>query len=464
MIKILPKEIQKKIPPLVWKIWEKFTKNGWEIYLVGGAVRDLLQEKAEIGDLDFTTNAHPENIQELFPEKSFYDNKYGTVKVTCQDEIVEITTYRHESGYKDFRHPQKVRWGKSLTGDLKRRDFTINAMAIGPQKTKDKSKKGGNIVLVDPHSGQEDLKNKTLRCVGNPQERFQEDALRILRAIRLATKLGFKIEEKTLAALKENAPLLKHIADERIREELFKILLDKNVNHAFELMKNTGVLDQILPELTKGYGMKQKGHHIYDVWEHSILAVKYCPSSDPVVKLAALLHDVGKPVVMKEVNDERTFYNHEVVGAAIARQIGQRLKLSRKNLDRLVRLVRWHQFSVSEKQTDKAIRRFIRRVGKENVYDMLDLRTGDRLGSGAKITSWRTEKFKKRLVEVQKQPFSVADLKINGHDVMKILKISPGPKVGQVLEEIFKKVEEGKLPNERKILLEKIEKLHSPSS
>jgi len=459
MVKTLPEKIQKKIPPLVWEIWEKFTKNGWEIYLVGGAVRDLLQEKAAIGDLDFTTNAHPENIQELFPEKSFYDNKYGTVKVICQDEIVEITTYRHESGYKDFRHPQKVRWGKSLTGDLKRRDFTINAMAIGPKKTKDNYKKGGNIVLVDPHDGQEDLKNKTLRCVGNPQERFQEDALRILRAIRLATKLGFKIEKKTLAALKENAPLLKHIAGERIREELFKIILDKNVDRAFELMKKTKVLDQILPELTKGYGMMQKGHHIYDVWQHSILAVKYCPSSDPVVKLATLLHDVGKPIVMKEINGERTFYNHEVVGAAIARKIGQRLKLSRKDLDRLVRLVRWHQFSVSEKQTDKAIRRFIRRVGKENIADMLDLRTGDRLGSGAKITSWRTEKFKKRLIEVQKQPFSVTDLKINGHDVMKILKISPGPKVGQILEEIFKKVEEGKLPNEREILLEEIKKI-----
>ena len=271
--------------------------------------------------------------------------------------------------------------------------------------------------------------------------------------------MGFKIEKKTLAALKENAPLLKHIAGERIREELFKILLDKNVNRAFELMKNTRVLDQILPELTKGYGMMQKGHHIYDVWQHSILAVKYCPSSDPVVKLATLLHDVGKPIVMKEINGERTFYNHEVVGAAIARKIGQRLKLSRKDLDRLVRLVRWHQFSVSEKQTDKAIRRFIRRVGKENIADMLDLRTGDRLGSGAKITSWRTEKFKKRLIEVQKQPFSVTDLKINGHDVMKILKISPGPKVGQILEEIFKRVEEGKLPNEREILLGEIKKL-----
>ena len=443
MSQSIPDKIKKNIPHKALDIFNEFTQEGFEIYLVGGAVRDLLLNKKEIKDLDFTTNATPQQIQMLYP-KSFYDNNFGTVRIPSKKRLLEITTYRSEKGYSDFRHPDKITWGKTLEEDLKRRDFTINAIALGPLK------------LIDLFDGQKDLKNRLIRCVGNPDKRFGEDALRILRAIRFATKLEFKIETGTSTALTKNASLLVNISGERIREELFKILLDKNVDRGFQLMKKTKILGQILPEVTKGYGMKQKGHHLWTVWKHSVLAVKYCPSQDPIVKLAALLHDVGKPIVVKDIEGERTFYNHEVIGASIARNIGQRLRLSNKNLDRLNGLVRWHQFSVSEKQTNKAIKRFIRHVGKENIYDMLDLRTGDRLGSGAKLTSWRTEKFKKRLIEVQKQPFAVTDLKVNGRDVMKILKISPGPKVGQALNRIFAKVDNGKLPNERKILLKEI--------
>jgi len=471
---LLHRRIKKNIPNKALDIFNKFTQEGFEIYLVGGAVRDLLLGKKEIKDLDFTTNATPQQIQMLY-SKSFYDNNFGTVRIPSKKGLLEITTYRSEKGYGDFRHPDKITWGKTLEEDLKRRDFTINAMAIGPsgQSKVKSSKLKVKLKLIDNFEGQKDLKNKLIRCVGNADNRLGEDALRILgnadnrlgedalrilRAIRFATKLEFKIEPKTLTALTKNTSLLANISGERIREELFKILLDKNVDRGFQLMKKAKILNQILPEVTKGYGMKQKGHHLWTVWKHSVLAVKYCPSTDPVVKLAALLHDVGKPIVVKEINGERTFHNHEVVGASIARNIGRRLRLPNKDLDRLTKLVRWHQFSVSEKQTDRAIKRFIRHVGKENIYDMLNLRTGDRLGSGAKLTSWRTEKFKKRLVEAQKQPFTVTDLKINGRDVMKILKIPPGPKVGQILNEVFAKVDNGKLPNERKILLEEIKK------
>ncbi|MDD3679822.1 MAG: HD domain-containing protein, partial [Candidatus Shapirobacteria bacterium] len=204
--------------------------------------------------------------------------------------------------------------------------------------------------------------------------------------------------------------------------------------------------------------MKQKGHHLWEVWKHSLLSAQYCPASDPIVRLAALIHDVGKPIVVKDENGQRTFHNHEVVGAALARKIGQRLKLSNKDLNRLTKLVRWHQFSVSEKQTDKALKRFIRRIGQENIIDILAVRTGDRLGSGAKETSWRTESFKKRLIEVQKEPFTITDLKISGRDVMKILNIPPGPRVGQVLANLFNKVEEGQILNNRKDLLKEIKK------
>jgi len=454
----IPEKIKKNIPHKALDVFNKFTKVGLEIYLVGGAVRDLLLGQKNIVDLDFTTNATPKEIQSLFL-KSFYDNQYGTVKVPYKKDVIEITTYRSEKEYTDFRHPNQVTWGKTIEEDLSRRDFTVNAIALGPNKKPKTKDQQPTIKLIDSFNGQKDLKDKIIRCVGNPDKRFGEDALRILRAIRLAIKLEFEIEPKTFTALTKNVSLLNNISGERIREELFKILLDKNIDRGFQLMKKAKILDKILPEVTKGYGMKQKGHHLWNVWKHSVLTVKYCPSIDPLVKLAALLHDVGKPVVVKDIDGERTFYNHEVIGASIARNIGQRLRLANKDLDRLTRLVRWHQFSVSEKQTNKAVKRFIRHVGKENIDDMLDLRTGDRLGSGAKETSWRTEEFKKRLIEVQKQPFTVTDLKVNGRDVMKILKISPGPKVGQALNEIFEKVDNDKLPNERKILLKEIKLL-----
>jgi tRNA nucleotidyltransferase (CCA-adding enzyme) len=450
--KLIAKEIEKKLPPIALSILKKFHQKNRAIYLVGGAVRNLLLNQP-IKDLDFTTSATPKEIQKLFP-KSFYDNNYGTVKISHRQGQIEITTFRQEAGYKDYRHPDKIVWGKSIEEDVTRRDFTINALALGkPAKQKD-----FHLELIDNFSGQEDLKKGLIRAVGNPQERFKEDALRLLRAIRFACQLNFEIEPKTLAAIKQQASLIENISGERIRDELFKILVGNQVEKGFELARKTNLINYFLPELMKGYKMKQKGHHLWGVWKHSLLSAQYCPSRDPIVRLAALTHDIGKPVVVREINGERTFYNHEVVGAAIARRIGQRLRLAKKDLDKLVTLVRYHQFSVSEKQTDKAIKRFIRRVGQENIPDMIALRTGDRLGSGAKETSWRTEAFKKRLIEVQKKPFSVKDLKINGNDVMKTLNIPPGPRVGQILTAIFEKVEEGKIPNKRKILLEEIQR------
>lgn len=449
------------LPQEIRAIFKKFATKGWEIYLVGGAVRDMLLGKKEITNWDFATNAPPEKIQSLFKE-SFYDNQYGTVKIPhSKFTPLEITTYRSEKGYGDFRHPDQVFWGKTIKEDLSRRDFTINAMALGPKinpQTKKQDLSAG-WELIDPFGAQEDLEKKLIRAVGNPEERFTEDALRLLRAIRLAAVLDFEIEKKTLQAIKKNAVLIKKVSGERIREEIFKILVSDRVEKGFNLLRETGLLEHIFPELLPAYNLTQKGHHLWDVWRHSLLAVQFCPSSDPIVRLATLLHDVGKPQVVAEINGERTFYNHEVVGARMARQIGQRLRLSNKDLDRLYRLVRWHQFSVSENQTDKALKRFLRRVGPENVEDMLALRTGDRLGSGAKKTSWRTEEFKKRLIEVQKQPFNITDLKIDGHDVMESLNIPPGPKVGQVLKEIFAQVEEGKLENDRDVLLREIEKI-----
>lgn len=438
------------IPKYILGILNKFEKKNFEIYIVGGAVRDLISKRF-IDDWDFTTNATPDEILKLYP-KAFYDNKFGTVglSVKSSPNPLEITTFRTEHGYSDTRRPDKVKWGKSLKEDIKRRDFTINAMALKKIKTKD-------FELTDPYKGQEDLENKLIRAVGKADERFSEDALRMMRAVRIAAELDFTIENKTFEAIQKNASLINKIAKERVGEEFLKILSSPNAHHGIVILRKSKLMDEIIPEFEKTFGVEQKSpgrHHIHDVGTHSLLSLKNLKSIDPIVRLATLIHDIGKPQTRKVMeNSVVTFYNHEVVSAKIAKNIANRLRFSKKQEDRLWRLVRWHQFSVDERQTDKALRRFLKKVGLENATDMLDLRVGDRLGGGARETSWRLEEFKKRLIEVQKQPFTIHDLKISGHDVMKELKLKPGPKVGNILENIFEQVVEKKVDNDKKSLI-----------
>jgi putative nucleotidyltransferase with HDIG domain len=444
-----------RLPPRVLKVINKLKKAGFETYAVGGSVRDLIMGRPT-KNWDFTTKAIPEETLALFKD-GFYDNIFGTVGVPQENgKIFEITTFRSEWSYSDRRHPDKVVWGKTIEEDLSRRDFTINSIAFDGKK------------LVDPYQGIADIESKIIRAVRNPQERFAEDALRLLRAIRIASELGFLIEEKTFAAIGENAFLIKEISAERVREELLKILATDHPADGVMLLKNSQLLAEIFPEVDKCFGVPQASpgrHHLYDVGTHLLLSLKNCPSTDPLVRLATLLHDVGKAVTFTRDKDGViTFYNHEVIGASIARNIGERLKFSKNDFKKLVTLVRWHQFTVDEKQTDSALRRFIRRVSKENLKDILDLRIGDRLGGGARETSWRLKLFVKRLEEVQKQPFTVADLKVDGHDVMKVLGIGPGPLVGKVLNTLFAEVVEDAKKNNRKYLLPRIKEITNSQS
>jgi len=433
-------------------------KAGFEAYAVGGSVRDEIMGRPTKG-WDFTTNAKPEEILKLFPD-SFYDNQFGTVGIKIREQgsgdrvqeenvsdVYEITTFRSEKGYTDHRHPDKILWGDTLEEDLSRRDFTINAIATDEKK------------VIDPYDGQKDLQNKLIRAVGNPTDRFAEDALRQMRAVRIASEIGFMIERSTLAAIKQSAHLIQQISAERIHDELLKILASPYAADGILLLKSTSLLHEIMPELEEAFEIGQKSpgrHHLYDVGTHSVMALKHCPSADPIVRLATLLHDIGKVKTYRLVGDVVTFYNHEVVSTKITKQILARLKFSKKDTEKILTLIRWHQFTVDERQTDSALRRFIVHVGKENIEDMLALRIGDRLGGGARETSWRLELFKKRLVQVQQQPFSVKDIKVNGNDVMKILGIPPGPLVGKILNDLFAEVESGKLKNEREELLKKI--------
>ncbi|KKR75890.1 MAG: tRNA adenylyl-/cytidylyl-transferase [Candidatus Levybacteria bacterium GW2011_GWA2_40_8] len=437
------------LPTQAFKIIKALQKEGYSCFAVGGSVRGLLLGRKTSG-WDFTTSAKPEEILKIFPG-GFYDNKFGTVGLPIEDDVFEITTFRTEKRYSDKRHPDKVQWGSTIEEDLKRRDFTINAIAFDGEK------------LIDPHGGITDLKKKIVRAVGDPNLRFSEDALRLIRAIRIATEIGFVVEKETANAIKANTRLLQNVSNERIRDELLKILRSNHPADGILLLKEHLLLLPILPELEIAFNIPQKSpkrHHIYDVGTHSVESLRNCKSTDPIVRLATLLHDIGKPKTFKKEKDGMvTFYNHEVEGTSMVINIAKRLRLSRKDTGRLILLVRWHQFSVDPSQTDATLRRFIKKVGKENLNDILALRTGDRLGGGAAETSWRLELFKKRLIEVQKQPFTVSDLKVNGHDVMNLLKIKPGPQIGKILNQLFEEVVEKKLENKKEILLQEIPKL-----
>ena len=463
------------LPEEVRSILDKFRSKKFQIYIVGGAVRDLLMGK-EVTDWDFTTDAKPQEILKVFPD-GFYDNKFGTVGIPIrqhlpgvgkqsprthlegeQTGIMEITTMRKEGDYKDHRHPSEVSWTNKIEEDLARRDFTINAIVatVIPAEA--------GIQLIDPFHGQDDISKKVIKAVGDPEKRFKEDALRLMRAIRIAAQLGFEIDEKTFKAVQANAGLIKEIAWERIRDELFKILGSGNAYEGIVKLRDAGLLQIILPEVEKCFGIVQEGpkhDRVYDIGEHSLLALKLTPSDDPLVKFAALLHDVGKPNTFKTGSDKNvTFYNHDVWGGKIVLDIAKRFNLSKKQTDKLYNLVRWHMFSVNENQTDSAIRRFIKNVGLENIEDMMAVRVGDRLGGGTQTeTSWRLEKFKKRIKQVLKKPFSISDLKINGNDVMKALDIKPDPKVGEILEKLFQEVLEDSSKNKKEFLLERIKQI-----
>lgn len=455
-----------KLPKNILEVLNKLEKSGFQAYIVGGAVRDLLMGKAglptgrQVSDWDFTTDAKPEEILVLFPE-GFYDNKFGTVGIPIghlpgeqkrhlKGALFEITTMRKEGGYRDHRHPVDVSWANKIEEDLSRRDFTINAIAL------DK-----NLEVVDPFDGKKDLEKKLIRAVGNPDKRFREDALRLIRAIRIASELNFDIDKNTFEAIKKNAHLIKEVSSERIMDEFFKLLASMYPYIGIVKLKEAGILKIILPEIEALSGTVQEGpkhDRVYELLDHSLRSMRETPSKDPLVKFAALLHDIGKAKTFKkEESGNVTFYNHDIVGAELAKDISKRFNLSKKQADKLYRLIRWHMFSTNENQTDSSIRRFIKNVGLENLEDMFALRIGDRLGGDtSKPVSWRMEEFQKKIKQVLIKPFSITDLKVNGEDVMEVLNIPPGRKVGEVLNKLFEEVLEDSSKNNKKYLLERI--------
>lgn len=483
-----------KIPKEVSHVTDILEKAGFEAYLVGGCVRDLLMG-IDPKDWDVTTNAKPEQIIKLF-DKTVYKNTFGTVGVyvsretsfetinhkTSQYMVIEVTPYRIEAKYSDFRHPDEVKFSNKLEDDLKRRDFTVNAMALS-----------SNGHLIDMFNGIKDIKSKILRTVADPDDRFKEDALRMLRAVRFSVQLDFSVSYEATENILKNCVLIKKISEERIRDEFVKIIMSKNSASGIVMLQKFGLLKNIIPELEEGIGCEQLGEHIYDVWEHLLHALQHAADKNwPLeIRLAALFHDIGKPKARRlsslaptknslafALGDKRTgnpqlpeflsgktlipskkkytFYGHEVVGARMAKKIMERLKFPKKEIELVEKLVRNHMFfSDTELITLSAVRRIIVKIGVENIWLLMNVRECDRVGMKKKEAPYRLRKYFAMIEEALRDPISAKQLKINGEFMIKELDIKPGPRMGWILNALLEEV----LENPEKNTVENLSKI-----
>ncbi|MFA6436912.1 MAG: HD domain-containing protein [Candidatus Paceibacterota bacterium] len=446
-----------QIPPEVIQIINKLTKANHEAYIVGGCVRDYLRERKP-KDWDITTSAKPEQIQKLF-KRSFYDNAFGTVGVPIETEdeslkVIEITTYRTESQYTDKRHPDRVEFAKTVEEDLARRDFTVNAIAYDPLEKK----------IIDPYDGKKDIKGELIRTVGKPADRFGEDALRLMRAVRFATELDFAIEKETLEAIKKNAESIREIAKERIKDELVKIIMSPRAHFGIMYLHETGLLKYILPELETGIGISQNHHHPFDCYYHAIYSLEYATQEkySLEVRLAALLHDIGKPYVKEGLGTRSTFYNHAQFGAKITETVLKRLRFSKKIIEKVVHLVEFHLFYYeTDIVTESGVRRLLRRIGKENIKDFMELRMCDRVGSRVpKAKPYRLRHLEYMFEKVGADPINPKMLKINGNEIMKLLSLEPSKKIGLLLEGLLQEVLDDPKKNTKKHLTTRVKALN----
>jgi len=423
---------------------KSFINNGFKIYVVGGFVRDiLLNRDISKGEYDLATNATPSQVKKIFKRIFPTGIKHGTVTLVDSDNVYEITTFRSDGKYSDGRRPDKVKFAKTIDEDLSRRDFSINGFAFDLDKFK----------LIDNYQGLEDLNKKKLITIGDPDKRFQEDGLRLVRAIRFACVLNFKIETGTYRSIKKNLYMLDKIAAERIKDEFVKIILAEKPSEGIELLRKTEILRKIFPELLTCYGVEQNRFHKYDVYYHLLYTLNATPPGHLVVRLAALFHDISKPFTksIRKNEDDASFYNHEVVGSIVARKVLKRMRFSNEIINKVEKLVRLHMFYYTEEWTDSAVRRLLRKTGVDMLDDLFMLREADRIGNGMKTEkSKHLEMLRTRIQKVieEENAFSIRHLNINGHDIMKIRNIKPSPLVGDILNHLLERVIEDPSLNE----------------
>jgi tRNA nucleotidyltransferase (CCA-adding enzyme) len=456
------------IPTNVSRVTELLKSAGYEAFLVGGCVRDLLigqinNFSREPKDWDLTTNAEPSEIVKLFEDNGFkvvYENNFGTVSIVFEEEEfsssvreIQITPYRVEGLYSDKRHPDSVSFSKNINDDLSRRDFTMNAIALDPE----------TFEIIDPFHGKQAIEKQMIVCVGNPAERFSEDALRIIRAIRFAAQLNFTVSHETMNAIIETRELLKNVSAERIRDEFIKIINSDNPGVALFHMKQLGLLEIILPEIISGIGCEQGGVHIYDVFDHLVHALQHAADKGYTfhIRLTALFHDIGKPKTRRPGNKKAyTFYGHEVVGARIAGKIMERLKFPKADTELVTKFVRWHMFfSDTESITLSAVRRMIANVGSDHIWDLMKVRECDRVGMNKTEAPYRLRKYFAMIEECLRDPISVSQLKVDGNYLMNELHVKPGPRMGWMLHALLEEVLEDPEKNTIEYLSERVKQM-----
>jgi poly(A) polymerase/tRNA nucleotidyltransferase (CCA-adding enzyme) len=422
-----------EIPDMVLDISQRLTKSGYQAFIVGGAIRDsLLGLRAK--DWDVATDAKPDNIHDLFPEMTRFNLKHGTVTLVSEGRHFEVTTFRGTEGF-----------SLHIEEDLAHRDFTFNAMAYNIS----------NKRIIDPFGGKEDMKDKVVRAVLNPLDRFNEDPLRMMRAIRFSIELGYAIEPETLMAIKTMAQAIDIVAKERVRDELLKVLMVTRPSAGFHLMRKSGLLKGIVPELMEGYRKRQNNYHKYTIYRHAMETVDSI-KGDPVLRLSALFHDIAKPRVRKKINGRWRFFGHATASAEITKEIMMRLKFSNDRITRVTHLIAHHMFDYKQELSDKAVRRFIKRIGADNVDDLIALRKADDLAHGwGRDFEKDIEKFKNRIdSQIKKScPFTISELAVNGHDVMNVAGLHPGPKIGQILNQLLEIVIERPEHNQKHKLI-----------
>jgi putative nucleotidyltransferase with HDIG domain len=436
-----------RIDPVVLEAAAKFTRAGKQVFLVGGAVRDLLRGKPA-KDWDLATNARPEEVIPLFRRVIPTGIKHGTVTVRYKGHSLEVTAFRTEAGYSDGRRPDQIRYAASIEEDLSRRDFTMNAIALEIP----------SLRLVDPFDGQGDIKRRLIRCVGNPQERFAEDGLRPLRALRFAAQLGFDIDGPTLEAVPHVLSVSAKVSPERVRDEFDRIIASPSPSSALLLMEKTGLLALFFPELSQCRGIEQKGFHHFDVLDHSLLACDYAArnSAPQRVRLAALFHDIGKPSTRRMGEDGVwTFYRHEAESVLLARRLMERLRYPNALIDQTAHLIGEHMFHYEPVWKDAAIRRFIVKAGEENLEDLYALRRADSYAAAGReppADLLLSLQERVRVALAQGRAFSLKDLAVAGADLMAI-GVKPGPRMGIILGELLETVLDDPAQNTREQLL-----------
>ena len=434
------------MPKYVEKIIEHLNNAGYEAYVVGGCVRDSIMEKTP-HDWDICTSAAPEVVKALFSHTTDYGMKHGTITVFVEKEGYEITTFRAETDYSDHRHPDTVEFVTDLKSDLSRRDFTINALAYNNESQ-----------LIDMFEGLADIRNQIIRCVGNADERFKEDALRILRALRFAATLGFDIENKTSEAIHHNVHLLKYIAEERKRDELMK-LLDGNYTTKI-LLEYSDVIAEVVPEIQLCIGFNQNNrYHCYDVYEHMVHAVEN--GITPIEKFALLIHDIGKPHCYTEDEKGGHFYGHPAISEEIAQDVVSHLKFDNDSKRTILELVKYHDIEIPV--TKKSVLKWLNRLGEERTLQLMDIKLADILAhapgtQNALIEKWKT--FNRLLGEalVEGDCFSRKKLAVNGNDI-KALSVSEGPEIGRIIQTLMDEVMSEQLVNEKEVLLNRANEL-----